>query len=430
MKNIERIDRPKNNNSSPEDYVTLRPAPRSLDKGKGQYVVRVQFRGKRTRYYFKSKDEAEEFYKFKKEEVLNHSSNYRKGDISYHTLGNIFHEVYKDKLDKGKIKKSTYVYLQGIFKSHLQKYENLYTHQVTGEIWKDITQECLRRDCPSQPEKVLGILNNIQRYLLKKDYNPLDIELDDISASYKNKAKPKSSYTMEEYEKIYLLLQKKGSLSKQEWIGANILVFGMNTGLRIGEIISLLHSKDIDLENQSVTVRTTYSSFLREITTPKTQSSYRTVTFNEDAHEAVLNLIEHAADQNSEFLVTGFQAKRSSYSKPLGYGACVGYLKSAMRAAGVAILNSQAGMRKTHITNLIRNAEKEGVPFIEAVTVAQKRAGHSKLTTTLDDYTKTSTEKEERLIKSLSRSRKAESIEVDLNNLSKEDLIKIIQLRK
>ena len=434
MDNVIPFKRPAIEKNPEQDYAFLKTT-KNKKTGRPQYEVRIQFLGKRERFYFDTKPQAEEFLKNKRKEIKERQPNYRKGDVEYYTLGNVFREMNHAKLDSGKIRKSTFINNESIFNIWLAPYQNFYTHQINEKVWDALAQKVKEKKVPSRLEKILILLNNINKYILKKNIDPFELDLDECEAGYTNKVRAKSSYTMDEYEKLISLLDQKDKLKQSTWVGVNTLIFGMNTGLRIGEILSLDFKKDIDLENKKISVTTSWNHMTKEIGDVKTKASVRTIGFNEDALVAIYNLMEVSKNLGSTLLVYCPKRRRSKNQRedrpidltkePVGHGVLYGYLKNAMKAAGLQVINSQSAMRKTHITNLIIEAELNGTSsFIEAATVAQHRAGHRKLTTTLDEYTKTSTQKEEKLIGSMSRVNRAkQKPNIDFDNMTREQLI-------
>lgn len=70
--------------------------------------------------------------------------------------------------------------------------------------------------------------------------------------------------------------------------------FLSETGLRFGELAALTY-KDIDFKNQTIDINKTYNNASKQVTTPKTKHSCRTISFNNN----VLKLIKEISEINA-----------------------------------------------------------------------------------------------------------------------------------
>ncbi|MGU9083454.1 tyrosine-type recombinase/integrase [Clostridium perfringens] len=183
--------------------------------------------------------------------------------------------------------------------------------------------------------------------------------------------------TLEEFDRIIARFPKGSSL----YIPLQI---AFHTGMRGGEVAALLW-ENVDLEAKTITVKYTLNevpgptgpSF--ELGTPKTKSSYRTITIGQTLIDI---LLEHKAWQEDNRTKYGKWYKDSAFvcTKKNGDPVTTNTYKYMNRVVNyeLQIKFSMHSLRHTHATLLL-----EGGANIKDI---QKRLGHSKLATTMDTY--------------------------------------------
>ena len=162
------------------------------------------------------------------------------------------------------------------------------------------------------------------------------------------------------------------------------------TGTRPGEAMALRFS---DLKNGYIIIDKTISSHgKREIGTPKTISSNRSIVIDKKLQNDLLKLQEEYQNEyglNYDFYIFGGL-------KPLSPTTINRYKEKACKKANIKKITLHQ-FRHSHITLLMDNDI--------ALKEVSKRVGHSKVSTTLDVYTHTSVEHEKRVYNTLNSMR-------------------------
>lgn len=177
------------------------------------------------------------------------------------------------------------------------------------------------------------------------------------------------------------------SLNKQNNIQMrNVLKTLLFSGMRRGELCALSW-KDIDFENKVIHIRRNMTEIKgrgKVEGTPKTESSKRKLTMSENLF---LTLKEQNIWQNKIKNSLGILWKgegdlsdkvfTTQYGKPLNLSRISEYMNNALQDANLPHYSVHS-LRHTNITLQI----EKGVPL----TVISARAGHAKISTTLDIY--------------------------------------------
>ena len=162
------------------------------------------------------------------------------------------------------------------------------------------------------------------------------------------------------------------------------LQIAFHTGMRGGEVAALMW-ENVDLESKTITVKYTLNeipgptgpSF--ELGTPKTKSSYRTITIGQTLIDI---LQEHKQWQEENRTKYGQWYKDSAFvcTKENGEPVTTNTYKYMNRVVNyeLQIKFSMHSLRHTHATLLLERGAN--------IKDIQKRLGHSKLATTMDTY--------------------------------------------
>lgn len=189
------------------------------------------------------------------------------------------------------------------------------------------------------------------------------------------KAERKEMVTLAPSEAAELLSQLEGS---NLYLPAFL---ALHTGMRRGEVLGLRWA-DVDLENRLISVSHSLSQVGKQVTlgTPKTKSSRRRITIDEDT-VAVLRQVR--ASQESERELLGSSIADDGYIvttspgqhwKPNSFSSS---FSARMKRLGFKKVNYH-GLRHTHATLLMgSNIHPK---------VVSERLGHSNISTTLDIY--------------------------------------------
>lgn len=159
------------------------------------------------------------------------------------------------------------------------------------------------------------------------------------------------------------------------------LQIAFHTGMRGGEVTAL-QWQDIDLSNKSITVKHTLINKGRgifELSTPKTQSSFRTIAIG----ETLSNILKkHKIFQKENQLKYGEYYTQSNWicTKENGEHVTTDSIKYLSRVVNyeLGINFNFHSLRHTHATMLLEAGAN--------IKDIQQRLGHSKIATTLDTY--------------------------------------------
>lgn len=172
---------------------------------------------------------------------------------------------------------------------------------------------------------------------------------------------------------ILLPHQIPGLLSQLPDPCRTMVQLGLETGLRIGEILAL-RWRDMDFSSGVIRIERSY--YRGSFGTPKTQSSRRTLPMSENLKESLLRYPMAAGGKQAESLV--FQTRTG---KPLNDGNLrKRMLQPAGRKMGLPGIGWHT-LRRTHATLL----QAAGGSLKDA----QAQLGHAKMSTTLELYTQT-----------------------------------------
>ena len=159
--------------------------------------------------------------------------------------------------------------------------------------------------------------------------------------------------------------------------------FMFYTGCRPGEAMAI---KIRDINGNFITINKTIDEHgKRELGTPKTYSSNRTIYISNSLKKSLNNLIRSYGCVESDYFVFGGV-------KPLAPTTINRYKLKACEKANIRSITLHQ-FRHSHATLLLNNDID--------IHIISNRLGHSRVSTTLDVYTHSSFSQEKRLIKSL-----------------------------
>ena len=262
-------------------------------------------------------------------------------------------------------------------------FKDMYLEDITSKNildWKDFI---LSFDFANNHNKSLYyVLSGFFEYC--KNYYGFDKSIVSNIGNFKKKYEKSKSdfYNIKEFKKFIKCVDDE--VYKQFF---NLMFF---TGTRPGEAMALKFS---DLKNGYITISKTISSHgKREIGTPKTSSSYRTIKIDKILERDLLNLKniynEKYAYNDDLFIFGGI--------KPLSPTTINRHKEKACKKAQIRPITLHQ-FRHSHATLLLQN----GILINEV----SKRLGHSKVSTTLDIYSHTDLTQEKRVINTLNSMR-------------------------
>ena len=235
-------------------------------------------------------------------------------------------------------------------------------------------------------KKTYNQINNcLKKAVSKKDIanNPLiDVELPSPDEVLKE-AKEIQIFDDEDVEKIYNEAYSKFSTGKYKYRHGYVIVFMLNTGLRIGECLGL-DIDNVDLQDKKIEVDKTVSlvknrdgksqnKFKQNISSPKTKKSKRTVPLSKKAVEALEMAISLRSNLKNQAV---FQSENGTRLNARNVTRCFdSILKNSKTKVEQAGLHS---LRHTFASKLIRKKVD--------IKIVSELLGHSKVSTTYNIY--------------------------------------------
>lgn len=177
----------------------------------------------------------------------------------------------------------------------------------------------------------------------------------------KAKADERPFWTLEEFNRFLDAVSNK----HESWLGFQILFW---TGIRVGELLAL-KVEDIDFEEKTIRIDESYTRLGKKdiISSPKTESSVRTVNIHDELAECI-----------EEYIANMYRPRPNSR---LFEGRTKWYFKNEMdrgiKESGVKKISVHC-LRHSHATMLVNLG-------FSAYEIAQ-RLGHGRVSTTIETY--------------------------------------------
>ena len=260
-------------------------------------------------------------------------------------------------------------------------------HYIASLATKDIQDHLIARSNSGLSDNFLSsirtALNLLFKYALKNDYVSRNIvESTTLPKSDRTTISvnpPKKYLEKDEVKKFLTGLKRSERRNVYE-----LALLMLSTGLRIGEALALTWD-DINLTRKELTVnKTLYSRGSYSFLPPKTPTSYRTVSFNDELHGVLQKM---KVLYNKEILI-GLRDKDSEWCnlvfangerRPVHSSNINAIYNKIYKIYGIEGASGSHILRHTHITMLV----EAGVDL----PVIMERVGHSNINITLDIYT-------------------------------------------
>lgn len=212
---------------------------------------------------------------------------------------------------------------------------------------------------------------------------------------------PKKPRTLEELEKkrnnfltmqeIKTLVDVLNSREYHQKYADMVIVLAL-TGMRYGELAAL-QLKNIDFQNNKIEITGNFDSVNKIKTLPKTTNSIRTIKVSETVIEAIqrqiVRLSERFQPLNSEDYIFCFE----KWNNPTTIACFIQVLKKYGKQAGIEKNLSSHIFRHSHISFLAES----GLP----IKSIMDRVGHSNAKMTLEIYSHTTADMEDKLVNKL-----------------------------
>lgn len=288
---------------------------------------------------------------------------------------------------KGKVKPTTYTRLESQTRLYiLPKFKFTPIGELTRRECNDWINDLTKKLKASSVHTIIGVFHSALDYAMTEDgiieYNPLDhiqkpkITHDETEIKF---------FTHEQVTQLMVYLrdtpQKRFKISRQYYVLFGLL---LHTGLRLSEALGLTWD-DIVGNKLTVNKQLSYTSNKdASFTTPKTESSYRTIAidqFTQDLlHLQRKNSLEAVARYKSASRPTGKFSNLVFYTiegYPLDRGQVREQMKVLCERAKVPQLSPHA-FRHTHAVLLLESGAN--------IKVVSERLGHSTIDMTANVY--------------------------------------------
>ena len=192
-------------------------------------------------------------------------------------------------------------------------------------------------------------------------------------------------------EEIKILVDALNSHSYHEKYADMVIVLAL-TGMRYGELTAL-QLKNIDFQNNKIEITGNYDSINKIKTLPKTKNSIRIIKVSNTVIEAikrqVVRLSERYQPLENEDYIFCFE----TWNIPITLSSFIQILKKYGKQAGIEKNLSSHIFRHSHISFLAES----GLP----IKSIMDRVGHSNAKMTLEIYSHTTQDMEDKLVKTL-----------------------------
>lgn len=261
-------------------------------------------------------------------------------------------------------------------KNILSYFNSYYLEDITLlllEKWKKFIES--KKFSNNYNKQLYSMLKCFLEFCIKKGYISSTILYDFTPIALKIEYKRTDFYTYKEFKKFI-----KGF---DNIVYKTFFEFMFYTGCRPGEAMAL---KFYDINDNYVTINKTIDEHgKREIGTPKTISSNRTIYISNKLRRDILKLYNYYNGATNDYFIFGG-------IKPLTPTTINRYKIRACDKRNIRPIKLHQ-FRHSHATYLLNKKID--------IHIISKRLGHSKVSTTLDVYTHSNLLQEKRLIKSL-----------------------------
>lgn len=200
--------------------------------------------------------------------------------------------------------------------------------------------------------------------------------------------KRKKFLTMDE---IKQLVDSLNSKKFNEKYADMVLVLAL-TGMRYGELAGL-QLKNIDFQNKKIEIAGNFDSIHKIKTIPKTKKSIRTIQVSEAAFEAIKRQIVRLSERFQPLTRDDYIFCFEIWNSPITLASFIQIIKKYGAMAGIEKNLSSHVFRHSHISFLA----EAGLP----IKSIMDRVGHANAKMTLEIYSHTTQDMEDKLVKKL-----------------------------
>ena len=308
------------------------------------------------------------------------------------TFGEIYSLFYRqwEKTVKESTK-HTYLFVDNIIKKEINN--DILLVNIDRRFIQEKLDKILEEKSYQTATRVRIRLKNIFEYALNYSY------IDNNEVNFTNVPKPPETIeeleqkrekflTMEEIKKLIDSLNSK--VYNQKY-GDMVLVLAL-TGMRYGELVAL-QLKNIDFQNKKIEIAGNFDSIHKIKTIPKTRKSIRNIKVSEAALEAIKRQIIRLTERFQPLTDDDYIFCFDVWNSPITLPTFSQIIKKYGAIAGIEKNLSSHVFRHSHISYLA----EAGLP----IKSIMDRVGHANAKMTLEIYSHTTKDMEDRLVKTL-----------------------------
>lgn len=308
------------------------------------------------------------------------------------TFGEIYSLFYRqwEKTVKESTK-HTYLFVDNIIKKEINN--DILLVNIDRRFIQKKLDKILEEKSYQTATRVRIRLKNIFEYALNYSY------IDNNEVTFTSVPKPPETIeeieqkrekflTMEEIKKLIDSLNSK--VYNQKY-GDMVLVLAL-TGMRYGELVAL-QLKNIDFQNKKIEIAGNFDSIHKIKTIPKTRKSIRNIKVSEAALEAIKRQIIRLTERFQPLTDDDYIFCFDVWNSPITLPTFSQIIKKYGAIAGIEKNLSSHVFRHSHISYLA----EAGLP----IKSIMDRVGHANAKMTLEIYSHTTKDMEDRLVKTL-----------------------------
>lgn len=309
--------------------------------------------------------------------------------ITFGEIYNLFYRQWEKTVKEST--KHTYLFVDNIIKKEINN--DILLVNIDRRFIQEKLDKILEEKSYQTATRVRIRLKNIFEYALNYSY------IDNNEVTFTSVPKPPETIeeieqkrekflTMEEIKKLIDSLNSK--VYNQKY-GDMVLVLAL-TGMRYGELVAL-QLKNIDFQNKKIEIAGNFDSIHKIKTIPKTRKSIRNIKVSESVLEAIKRQIIRLTERFQPLTDDDYIFCFDVWNSPITLPTFSQIIKKYGAIAGIEKNLSSHVFRHSHISYLA----EAGLP----IKSIMDRVGHANAKMTLEIYSHTTKDMEDRLVKTL-----------------------------
>lgn len=309
--------------------------------------------------------------------------------VTFNEIYSLFYRQWEKTVKEST--KHTYLFIDNIIKKEINN--DILLVNIDRRFIQEKLDKILEEKSYQTATRVRIRLKNIFEYALNYSY------IDNNEVTFTSVPKPPETIeeieqkrekflTMEEIKKLIDSLNSK--VYNQKY-GDMVLVLAL-TGMRYGELVAL-QLKNIDFQNKKIEIAGNFDSIHKIKTIPKTKKSIRNIKVSEVALEAIKRQIIRLTERFQPLTDDDYIFCFDVWNSPITLPTFSQIIKKYGAIAGIEKNLSSHVFRHSHISYLA----EAGLP----IKSIMDRVGHANAKMTLEIYSHTTKDMEDRLVKTL-----------------------------